>query len=147
MKLNLSYGFNMFGRITTCMVFFSSIYIYFTTGEDTGLTVSFLWEELFVAFLTSVPFFITNEKNKSIVNSALSLVALYLYINVIVLVAGFVFDWYDLTKPVMIIAMLATILVVFLAVTVITYKIDMQSANEINERLNERRNRRGTNED
>ena len=71
MKLNLSAGINMFGRIVTLVVFFSSIYIYFTFGMGEILSVSLLWEELGVSFLTSLPFFFRDENGKCMYSSIL----------------------------------------------------------------------------
>lgn len=139
MKLNLSAGINMFGRIVTLVVFFSSIYIYFTFGMGEILSVSLLWEELGVSFLTSLPFFFRDENGKCMYSSILSMVGIFLYINAVVFLAGFVFEWYDLARPMMLVAMFLTILFVYIVATIITYMLDKQSADEINKRLSARR--------
>ena len=67
------------------------------------------------------------------------MVGIFLYTNAVVFLAGFVFEWYDLARPMMLVAMFLTILFVYIVVTIITYMLDKQSADEINKRLSARR--------
>ncbi len=139
--------FNMFTKIVTGITICSAVFIYFAWGPDTNLDVFYLLEIILVSLLCSFgSVFLTGEDGKlSGLSMGGRLLLNFLYVNLIVFICGFFFEWF-LFGWKMICGMEFTIIGVFILVTLACYGMDARTSKRINERLN-KRNRNTENEE
>lgn len=131
-------GVSMFCRITTAIVLFSSLEIFFTEGI-VMVSVAMMWQILLVSFLTTIGYFpvlIGEQKEKGF--TWLPILLYFLYVNVVVLLCGFFFGWFQFESIKMIAIAEFTIGIIFFTVAAITYLADCRTADRINRRLRER---------
>lgn len=130
--------FDMFTRVVTAIVFFEVIYIFIFYGMDSKGAEN-LWETLIVAALTSIgcaPCLPNEElsKNATIVRS----IIYFGYVNVVVWVCGFMFEWFVPSDIGMIIGLELTITLVYIVVFLLTYWSEWKTAEKMNQKLKER---------
>lgn len=125
--------------VTTCVVFAVAL---FTTAVNPSETVDAvtLWQMPAVSFLCTLgcliyPWDRNLGKKEMIVRIGIH----YIYSNIVVLGAGYIFRWYQPDHLRSIIAMLLTIAVIFMIVSVISWTKSAKDARRMNERLKEYR--------
>lgn len=133
-----------FFRITTSVVFVSAVYITVFWGVDGEFSVRLLWQILgssAVCALCSCLVFSSQVSGKELSKRGMQIrmVLLYIYINVIILSCGFIFEWFYLSDWKMILGMELCIAFTFCAVTVLSYFADYKAAEKMNQRLQERK--------
>lgn len=133
-----------FFRITTSVVFVSAVYITVFWGVDGEFSVRLLWQILgssAVCALCSCLVFSSQVSGKELSKRGMQIrmVLLYIYINVIILSCGFLFEWFYLSDWKMILGMELCIAFTFCAVTVLSYFADYKAAEKMNQRLQERK--------
>lgn len=139
MKRKLRFLFHVFCMVTTCVVFAVAL---FTTVWDPSETVDAvtLWQIPSVSFLCTLgcliyPWDRNLGKKEMIARMGIH----YIYINAVVLGAGYQFRWYHPDHLRSVIAMLLTIAVIFMIVSVISWTKSAEDARRMNERLKEYR--------
>lgn len=102
-----------FSCVTTCTLIGSAIYISIFC-KDALLDVYILWQILGCSFLCTLGNFlyINKEKSKSRYYTIIGIH--YLYVNVVVLSCGILFEWFSLDNLMMVIAMLLMIAMIFI---------------------------------
>ena len=135
---------SMFTRITTGVLFVTTVFIQTFWGDDFTFGVEVLWQILMLSLVCAIGTVIilplrkmgSGEISKHAV--LLRFVLQYLFINVVVLSLGFYFEWYDTGNFQQILGMVIAIAFVFVAVTVISYLASYQTARKMNQKLRER---------
>ncbi|MDE6365063.1 MAG: DUF3021 family protein [Lachnospiraceae bacterium] len=124
----------IFVCVTTCVLFVTALYITVFWPHAT-LGVEILWQILFVSFLCSAvnAFFLEWEVSGTLL--VVFYVLRYVMTNGIVLGCGFWFEWFYADNLPMVLAMVLSIAVVFVIVSVIAWKRGKQQAALMNERL------------
>ncbi len=127
--------FDVFTKVTTCTLFGAMLYcLIFSPGVSFG--VEMLWQILVVAFLTSAGTLMYTDdikKNSMKVRCVLH----YLMVNVIVVVCGLWFGWFEADSLTEVIGMLILIAVIFLTVSVVSWRKVMKEADLMNSKLAE----------
>ncbi|HKM34587.1 MAG TPA: DUF3021 family protein [Lachnospiraceae bacterium] len=128
--------FFTFATVTTCTVAGAAIFVnIFQQGVYLGSEI--LIQILFVSLATSLGscFYPAREVCKKEIMVCILLH--YIYVNVIVLVCGLWFDWYDIDNIAMILGMLVIIAAIFGTVSFICWKKSEKDTALINEKLKE----------
>ncbi|MBQ8597089.1 MAG: DUF3021 family protein [Lachnospiraceae bacterium] len=127
--------FDVFTKVVTCVTFGVIVYcmIFF---PQVSFGVEMLWQMLLVSFLTSAGTLLYTD-DISQKKMKLMCVIHYIIVNVIVVGCGLWFEWFYLDNLPQMIGILIVIALVFLAVSVVSWKRAMQMADLMNERLSE----------
>lgn len=129
--------FEIFSMVTACVVVAVAV---FTTVVDPADTLDpmILWQIPAVSFLCSLGSLIYPwDRTPGKRAMGIRIVLHYLLINVIVMLCGFWFQWYQITHLGSVLVMLFTIAVIFALVSVLFWTRDAGMARQMNERLKE----------
>lgn len=132
--------FEVFTTVTTCVVFGVAVYCgIFFPGINFGTEM--MWQSLLVSLLTSAgAFMYTDELSKK--STKIRCAIHYLMVNVIVVVCGIWFDWFNLDDLAQVLGMLVLIAIIFLIVSVVSWKKVMKEADLMNMKLAEYQERK-----
>lgn len=127
--------FEVFTTVTTCVVFGVAVYCWiFFPGIHFGIEM--MWQILLVSLLTSAgTLMYKDELSKK--STKIRCVIHYLMVNVIVVVCGIWFNWFHTDDLAQVIGMLILIAVIFLIVSVVSWKKVMKEADLMNQKLAE----------
>lgn len=131
---------DVFTTVTTCTVAGVGVYCgIFFPGINFGTEM--MWQILLVALLTSAgTLMYKDELSKK--NTKVRCVIHYLMVNVIVVICGIGFKWFHTDDLAQVMGMLILIAVIFLTVSVISWKKVMKEADLMNQRLAEYQERK-----
>lgn len=132
---------NIFVKITTAVICVTAVYIQLFWGQDTDLTVNVLWQILTVSFLCTIGssiFPCDGEQEISKRSMLLRTLFCFIFVNVVVLGCGFLFEWFYLSNLKMLLGMEAAIIIVFAAVSSADFYRQYKAAEQMNRRLRER---------
>lgn len=127
--------------ITFAVLIVTACYITFLVGKDTMVGVEILWQILGVSFLCSLSelfFGMPEGKEYSKKQWIVRWILCYIYVNVVVLFAGFHFGWYSLESIPMVVGMMLSIAIVYGFAYVVIYYMDVKTADQMNKKLLER---------
>ena len=129
---------NTFISVTTLVVFVSAVYIsIFWKGAVLGVEI--LWQILGTSFICSLAMLLVNPQGASTRKKELLITILYyLYVNAVVLTAGFLFEWFYPGNLPMVLGMVVLIAVVFVCLRVLFYEHDNALEARMMERLEEK---------
>lgn len=125
--------FDVFTKVTTCVVFGVGIYclIFF---PEVNFDADIMWQILLVSLLTSAgTLMYTDEINKN--SMKVRCVIHYFLVNIIVVCCGIWFEWFYLDNLPQVIGMLILIAIIFLVVSVVSWKKVLKEADLMNQRL------------
>lgn len=135
-KSKIGFFIDIFAKLSTAIFLFSSIYIYIFNGFVKFLSVSFIWGVLAQAFILSIAYMpLIPEKELSKKRYLLCNILYFIFADLVVLGFGFFFEWFSLNRPVTIIAMEITFVVVSMVVYLLMYLSAKNSAAQMNEQL------------
>ncbi len=125
--------FDVFTKVVTCVTVGAAVYCMVFFSQIT-FGVEMLWQILLVSFLTSVGTLLYTD---SISQKKMKVMCVlhYMIVNVIVVVCGLWFEWFHLDNLPQMIGILIVIALVFLVVSVVSWKQAMQMADLMNARL------------
>ncbi len=129
---------SLFTKITTLVVIVTAIYIMIFWGEGTVLGVKILWQIIFVSGICALGFLILPDSEQKEVSKAsmlLRYIALFIYVNIVVMGSGIYFEWFYISNWKMILGMLACIVIVFVIISSVSYFVDNKLAEKMNEKL------------
>lgn len=127
--------------ITVLVLFVSASYITVFYGLDSFVTVKVLWQILFVSLLGSFSHILFRTKENKVLTKKgyyVRWLLCYVYVNLMVLGFGWLFEWFDISSLPMVFGMLIAILFVFLVVAAFVFWMDTKTSEEINRKLEER---------
>lgn len=127
---------SMFAAITTCVLFATALFttVFFPLSE---VSPSLLWQILVTSFLCAASTLVHQGERKP---AGFIVFLHYLLINVIVLGAGYFFEWYDVKIMSNVIAMVVLIAVIYVVVIFIFWKKGIKDAEQMNRKLQEYQN-------
>lgn len=127
---------SLFPNITTGILISAAIFIS-VSKESQVITTNILWQLIICSFLCTMGSVIYPAKELPKKQTALLSVINYIYVNMIVIGCGIVFEWFDLEDwgKIMILSLLVAI--VFIVVWCISVFKGQRLANEMNKRLAE----------
>jgi len=130
-----------FEKITTGILFVTAVYIPAFYGWDEVLHVEILWQILLlsvVCTLGSIIMPLGEEKEVSRNTMLMRHSLYYIYINVVVLALGYLFDWFSFQNAGQVFGMVLAIVFVYIVVALVCYWIQLREAEKINRKLKER---------
>lgn len=130
---------NTFVWVTTLVVFSTALYItvFWKGAELVGADI--LWQILVTSLVCSMGMLMVDPQSGGSKKKMLMVnVLYYIYVNVIVMTAGFLFKWFYIDNLPMVGGMLVLIAVVFLCIRVVFYLRDRALAAKMMERLQEK---------
>lgn len=136
----LRFLFQVFCMVTTCVVIAVAL---FTTVINPMESVDpvIMWQIPVVSLLTTLGSLIYAWDRKiGKLELRIRIGAHYLWVNLIVLGMGFLFDWYQITKPGSVISMVIAIAVIYAIASIGSWKKSARDAKQMNERLKEYQN-------
>ena len=133
---------DIFGKITAGVLMAAAAYITIFWGTEAKISAMILWQVLVVSAVCSVPvllFAADNGKELSKRGMFVRQFLYFLFVNVVVLGLGSLFDWFEFRNVSMVLVMEAMIIAVYALVNVVSYLSDRAAAQNMNEKLQERR--------
>ena len=133
---------DIFGKITAGVLMAAAAYITIFWGTEAKISAMILWQVLIVSAVCSVPvllFAADNGKELSKRGMFVRQLLYFLFVNVVVLGLGSLFDWFEFRNVSMVLVMEAMIIAVYALVNVVSYLSDRAAAQNMNEKLQERR--------
>lgn len=133
---------DIFGKITAGVLMAAAAYITIFWGTEAKISAMILWQVLIVSAVCSVPvllFAADNGKELSKRGMFVRQFLYFLFVNVVVLGLGSLFDWFEFRNVSMVLVMEAMIIAVYALVNVVSYLSDRAAAQNMNEKLQKRR--------
>lgn len=127
---------SLFPNITTGILIAAAIFIN-CVGRIEKITSNILWQILLCAFLSTMGSLIYPTKELPKRQTVILSVINYIYVNMIVIGCGIVFDWFDLADWGKIILLIFLVAVVFVVVWGVSTLKQQRLADEMNKRLAE----------
>lgn len=127
---------SLFPNITTGVLISASIFIN-CLGRQEKITSNILWQLLLCAFLGTIGSLIYPTKELPKRQTVILSVINYIYVNMIVIGCGIVFEWFDLADWGKIMLLIFLVAVVFVVVWGISVLKQQKLADEMNKRLAE----------
>lgn len=137
----LAFMMDLFERIVVGVTVVTATYIPVFYGWQTQIEVNILWQILglsIVCTLGSVILPLEDGREVSKTSMLVRTILYYLYINVVVLGLGFLFEWFTFRNMPQVLGMEIAIAAVFLAVYFFSYCAQCREAERMNEKLRER---------
>lgn len=128
--------FFTFVCVTTCVVFATATYIALFWG-NIEVSYMILWQILGTSFVCSFGTLIYPQKELSKKAMQIRVIIHYIYINIIVLTAGFCFGWFYVDQLPMVLGMLFVIGVVFVIISIIMTMRAKHMTKQLNDKLKE----------
>ena len=135
--------FRIFLMVTSCVIV--SVAIFTTVFNHTDfLEPMILWQIPVVSLLCALgcliyPWDVVMTKKEMGIRIFLH----YLYINAVVMISGWLFDWYNVKSMKSVLYMVISIAVIFVVVSVISWRREAAEAKQMNEKLQEYQKEKG----
>ena len=139
MKEKINILINIFTRVVTTIFLFASVYEALFVGLGVTFTVIDVWAIMLIGLLCAVCYLpMLSDKVYSKGIMILLQIVYAVIINAVTLATGFLLHWFNFKKPVAVLSFELIIIFVYVTVMVFSYKIDSDSAKEMNKKLKER---------
>ena len=139
MKEKLNIMINIFTRVVTTIFLLASIYEAIFVGFEVTFSIIDVWGIMIIGLLCAVCYLpLLNEQNYSKKTMIILQIAYAVIINAATLVTGFLLGWFNFKNSFAVFSFEVIIIFVYITVMLISYKIDSDSAKEMNEKLKER---------
>lgn len=123
--------FDTFYKVVTFVLI--GVAIFYSFGPDVTFTTEFLWQLLFCSFLTSLGTLLYTESSLKV--TILKGILHYIWVIVVTVGCGFVFQWFALKNLPEILGLIGIVTAVFIAVSVLEWTQAIKEANKMNDRL------------
>lgn len=139
----IKFLFEVFSKVTTCVVIAVALFHIVPDPAD-AMEAAVLWQILGVSFLCSLGSLIYPwDRPLGKWEMGIRIFVHYLFINGIVLAAGFWFQWYSADDLGSVMIMLFTIALIFGVVSVLSWSKAAEDAKRMNEKLREFQEKKG----
>lgn len=129
---------NTYVYVTTLVVLASAVYISLF-WKEAELDVGILWQILGTSLVCSLGMLVINPEKVYTRRRLLVINTIYyVYVNVAVLTAGFLFEWFYPKQSPMVAGMVVLIALVFAAVRLLIYFEERKTADQIMQKLHEK---------
>lgn len=138
MKKRLGAMAHLYVKITTGILFVTAIYISVFYGWEEELQVKILWQILGLAgicTLGSLILPVDGGEEVSKKSMLARIVGYYVYVNVVVLFCGFLFEWFSFGNWKQVLGMVAAIAFVYLTVGILSSWMEYREAERMNQKL------------
>ena len=142
MRKRLYAMMSLYAKITAGILFVAAVYISVFYGWEEELGVEILWQILGLAgacTLGSLLLPADGEQEVSKKSMLARIVGYYVYVNVIVLLCGFLFGWFSFGNWKQVLGMVMAIAFVYLAVGVLSSWLEYREAERMNRKLEGRK--------
>lgn len=132
---------SIFGRTTTGVLFVTAVFISIFYGWEEILSVKILWQILLLSGICTLgSFIIPMEEGKTVSRRGMLIcqILFYVYVNIVVLLFGYLAQWFKFSNARQVFGMMAAIFFVYIMVTVISYWQEYRVAERMNQKLKER---------
>lgn len=129
---------DIFTKINSAVCIASAVYITLLWKGSIDSGGVLLWQIIIVSALCAVCSFFYQNDNLSKKGEIIRTLGTYVYIHIVVLTGGFLFEWFLITDWKMVVAMEVTIIVVYAFIKVIYFNTSRRSAKEMNALLEKR---------
>lgn len=137
LKKKMSFLINVFSMVTSCMVIAVAVFTTMINPME-RIEAAILWQIPAVsALITIVSLIYPWDRPMGKLEIAVRTAAHYVLVNMIVLGAGVVFDWYNPKSVGGVISMMVSIAVIFALISGISWNRSAKDAKQMNERLKE----------
>lgn len=136
----LRFLFQVFCMVTTCVVIAAAL---FTTVINPVESVdpAIMWQIPVASLLTTLCSLIFAwDRKMGKLERRIRIGIHYLWVNLVVLGVGFLFDWYQITRPGSVISMVIAIAVIYTIASIGSWTKSARDAKQMNERLKEYQN-------
>ena len=139
MKDKINILVNIFTRVVTTIFLIVTIYEALFVDIKLTFRIIDIWGILLIGLLCAICYLpLLTEKNYSKTTMIILQIAYFVVINATTLVTGILLHWFNFKKTMSVLIFELIIIFVYITVMFIFYKIDYNSAKEMNKRLKER---------
>ena len=139
MKDKINILVNIFTRVVTTIFLIVTIYDALFVDINLTFRIIDIWGIMLIGLLCAICYLpMLSEKNYSKGVMIILQVAYFVIINTATLMTGFLLHWFNFKSPVAILSFEVIIIFVYITVMIVFYKIDYNSAKEMNKKLKER---------
>lgn len=132
---------DIFTRITTAVICVTAVYIGIFWGGEDVLSVSILWQILSVSAICTLGSFLIpcgSEREVSKKSMLARMLLYFIFVNVVVLGCGAMYEWFSFSSWKMVLAMEISIIAVFAVVVGAGYFAEYKTAEQMNQKLRDR---------
>lgn len=130
------YLIHTFTMVTTCVIIAVAMFTTVIFPTD-AIPPALLWQVPAVSLLCTLGCLLYPDRSMSRTERWIRILVHYLYINVIVLVAGVFFEWYHVSSWQSVLSMVASVTIVFAVVSAFSWRKASGDAKRMNEKLQE----------
>ena len=137
----LVFMMNLFEKIVVGVTLVTAIYIPVFYGWKSQIEVNILWQIVGLSVVCALgSVILPPEDGKEVSRRGMLVrnILYYLYINIVVLGLGFLFDWFTFRNIPQLLGMVISIGAVFIAVYFFSYCAQCEEAKRMNKKLRER---------
>ena len=139
MKEKMNILINIFTRVVTTIFLIVTIYEALFIDINLTFRIIDIWGIMLIGLLCSICYLpLLSEKNYSKAAMIILQAVYFIVINATTLITGFLLHWFNFKNPLAVFSFELIIIFVYIIVMVISYKIDSDSAKEMNKKLKER---------
>ncbi len=139
MKEKINILINIFTRVVTTIFLIVTIYEALFVGMDVTFKIIDIWGIMLIGLLCAVCYIpLLSERNYSKAVMIIIQSVYFVVINAATLVTGFLLHWFNFKNPLAVLSFELIIIFVYITVMVVFYKMDYNSAKEMNKKLKER---------
>ena len=140
MKGKIKFLITLFTRVLTAIIIFDSIMLLISSGTKVYLSVSDLICLILISLLCAIFYipFLADKDFSSKRQWIIMNICYFLAVNITTLVFGYLMHWFSFSKITSFIALEAVIICAYSLVMFFFYKLDMNTADKMNEKLKER---------
>ena len=127
---------DIFGKVTFGVLIAAAVFISVFGGFDAQISVKILWQILAVSAVCSVPVLMFDSSKELSKKGMFARQLLYfIFVNIVVLGLGKLFEWFSFQNFSMVLFMEVLIIAVYAVVNIICYLSDRADAQSMNEKL------------
>ena len=139
MKEKINILINIFTRVVTTIFLIVTIYEALFIGMDVTFKIIDIWGIMLIGLLCAICYLpLLSEKNYSKAAMIILQAGYFVVINATTLATGFLLHWFNFKNPLAVLSFELIIIFVYITVMIVFYKIDYNSAKEMNKKLKER---------
>ena len=139
MKEKINILINIFTRVVTTIFLIVTIYEALFIGMDVTFRIIDVWGIMLIGLLCAICYLpLLSEKNYSKATMIILQAGYFVVINATTLATGFLLHWFNFKNPLAMLSFELIIIFVYITVMIVFYKIDYNSAKEMNKKLKER---------
>lgn len=129
---------DIFGKVTFGVLIAATVFISVFGGFDAQISVKILWQILAVSAVCSVPILMfDSDASKELSKKGMFARQLlyFIFVNIVVLGLGKIFEWFSFQNFSMVLFMEVLIIAVYAVVNIICYLSDRADAQSMNKKL------------